>query len=269
MLQTKTNYLDAVNKAKKPRPTAAVLYGPPGIGKTSIGAQMAAPIFLIDRNEQGVETLRNQDLIPPETAVLPVAEDWESVLEMVNQLAAGGHEYKTLVVDTIGGIEWLCHTHVCETKFGGKWGDDGFASFQRGYELALPEWKRILTAFDKCRDAGMGVMLLGHSVVKPHRDPAGADFDRYVPALHHKTWGITHRWADMILFCNYDNTAQKDKAGRAKGRTGEPLMWTKYSAAFDAKNRHNLPECIPMGTSAREAFGNLRNALTEARKKGE
>ena len=264
MLQN-TDYLSKVNTTKKPRPTAAVLYGTPGIGKTSIAANMPKPIFLIDQNELGVETLRNQGLIPIDTPVLPTAECWETTLEMLAQLATAKHDYKTLVVDTIGGIEGLCHTFVCETKYNGNWGEDGFAGYGRGYERSVQEWKKILYAFNQCRAAGLGVMLLAHSIVKPHRDPAGGDFDRYVPALHHKTWDATHRWADLILFCSYDNAAVKGKSGKAKGRTGEPMMWTEYSAAYDAKNRHNLPDVIPMGNSGAEAWNNLKNELAKGK----
>jgi hypothetical protein len=44
-------------------------------------------------------------------------------------------------------------------------------------------------------------------------------------------------------------------------------MFTEYAAAYDAKNRHALPESIDMGTSGKEAWDNFANAMKSGRKK--
>ena len=113
----------------------------------------------------------------------------------------------------------------------------------------------------------MSVVMLAHSLVKPFHNPQGEDYDRFVLDMHHKTWGVTHKWADMVLFLNYFTVVAKEKGGKAKGKGGQSRnMHTEYQAAFEAKNRHNLPAEIDMGKSGRDAYNNLADAIKAARK---
>ena len=248
---------------------AAVAYGPPGIGKTSFGAAIPGRIFLCDDKEDGVNTLKSSRLIDASIPVLPSVSKWEEVLEVLKQLADTKHDHKALVVDAIGGFERLCHEYVCLTRFKGEWGEKGFSGYQRGYEVSLPEWRLLLNALDACRANGMSILLLGHSIIKPFKNPEGDDYDQYVPDCHWKTWNLTHRWADMVLFMNYYVEVTDDQ-GRPKGRGGrERIMFCEHHPAYEAKNRSGLPAEISMGTSGTEAWANLRAALAEARKAGE
>lgn len=256
------DYLAEIKTTSVARPSATVMFAPPGLGKTSLGAAIPGRVFLIDDQERGIETLKASGLVDPETPVLPPAGDWQQVLTMLRQLAKQKHDYKALIIDTLGGMERLCHQYVCDTLFAGNWGEKGFASYQRGYDAALPEWRLLLNALDDCRDKGMLIMALTHSVVRPYKNPLGEDFDRYVPDVHHKTWNMTHRWADMVLFGNY----HVEVSDSGKGRGGhDRVMFTEYSAAYEAKNRHGLPREIPMGLSGKEAWKNLRDAIVKAR----
>lgn len=259
------DYLAEISSAAKSRPMSCVVYGPPGIGKTSFGAAVPGCLFLIDDKEDGIGTLKASKLVQADIPVLPPAARWEDVLGMVRQLSQGGHDHKCLVIDTLGGIERLCHEFICRTQFNGEWGDKGFGGYQRGYEVSLSEWRLLLNALDDCRAAGMSVMALAHSVIKPYKNPEGDDYDRFVPDMHHKTWSLSHRWADMVLFLNYYVEVTSD-GNRSKGRGGQSrTMYTEYHAAYEAKNRSGLPTEIDMGGSGEEAWGNLKAAITEAR----
>ena len=86
--------------------------------------------------------------------------------------------------------------------------------------------------------------------------------------MHHKTWGLTHKWADMVLFANFFVDTVKD-GSRVKGIGGqERYLYTERHAAYDAKNRHGLPSEISMGRSGKEAWtnfvGSLRNGKEAA-----
>lgn len=268
-VQTARDYLAELTTEAKARPMAAIAYGPPGVGKTSLAAAIPNAVFLIDDKEDGISTLKASRLVAPSIPVLPPVSRWEDVLGSIRQLASAEHKFKALCIDTLGGFERLCHEYICRTAFNGDWGERGFAGYQRGYEVSLAEWRLFLDALDKCREAGMSIMCLAHSVVKQYKNPEGPDFDRFVPDMHHKTWSLTHKWADMVLFMNYHVEVSKDGL-RAKGRGGQNrFLYCEYHAAYEAKNRSGLPDEISMGTSGKEAWANLRAALVEARKDGE
>lgn len=261
----KRDWLSEISTSAKNKPTAAVIYGPPGVGKTSVGAATPSPVFLIDDQEDGIGTLKASKLVAADIPVLPAASSWEDVLDALSALE-GDHTYRTLVIDTFGGLERLCHEYVCRTEFKGVWGEKGFSGYARGYEVSLPHWREMLNRLDRLRNQkSMGIVALAHSMVRPFKNPEGDDFDRYIADMHHKTWAITHKWADMILFSNY-YVETDDSGARTKGKGGQLRFFnTEHHAAYDAKNRHALPNSIPMGESGTEAWSNLVTAIKEGR----
>lgn len=264
--QPKRNFLAEVSRSIKKRPTAALVYGVPGIGKTSFAAQIPGVVFMIDDKEDGINRLKESTILPAEIPVLPECRNWSDALTVLEQLRTEPHDFKCLAVDSLGGFERLCHEEVCRRDFGADWGKGGFTSYQQGYDVALTDIRGLLSAFDKLRDErGMSIMLLAHAKVSPFKNPAGPDYDRYNVDVHHKTWNVVSRWLDMTLFANY--VVAVDTKTRAKGKGGNTrVLHAEYDAAYDAKNRHGLPQEIDMGDSASEAWENLSTALRAGRK---
>jgi len=270
--RTKRNYLSEISTEIRQRPTAAVIYGPPGIGKTSLGAASTKPLFLIDSKEDGINTLKQANQCDENIPVLPAFTNFPDVLDCLDQLAADHGDAQTLVIDTLDGMEGLCHAHVCKTEFGGHWGikdkrrQKGFAAFSKGYEVAVSEWLKLLDALDGVRDAGMSVICLAHSVNRLFRSPETEDFEHWTPDLHAKTWARTHRWADMVLFCNHVFDTVSDQGTRAKGRgRGLRRIYTEWRPAFEAKNRMSLPSHISMGDSGATGWKNVMAAVVKSR----
>ena len=246
-------------------PSKMVLHGVEGVGKTSFFGQGSNCAFLMSRGETGLLTLLDSGQVKP-TAYLPEILTWEQLLASLDAFLEQDHDHKMLVIDTLNGMERLCHEYVCKDRFKSDWGPKGFGNFQQGYDSALSDWRDMLYRLDRIRDRGIAVGCIAHTVVRNHRNPEGADFDRWVAALHPKTWTLTAGWADMILFANY--VVHLDEDGpRAKGFGGtDRVLNTQRSASWDAKNRHGLPEEIDMGDSASEAWKNFTKAIKDARK---
>jgi len=232
-----------------------------------LGAAFPKPVFAV--TEDGIQTLKAAKLVKSDIPVFPELTHWDDVQDVVRTLTEKDHPYKTLVLDTAGGFERLCHEQVCWEHYKGDWGEKGFQGYQRGFETALASWREFLNSLDRLRDAkNMSVLLLDHSTVAQFKNPADDDYDRFTPCLHRKTWALTSRWTDLILFCNYYVEVEKERKGdRPKGKGGKSrMMHTEFDAAFEAKNRHNLPAEIDMGNSGAEAFANLMAAIKEGRK---
>lgn len=229
-------------------PNRYILHGVEGWGKTSWGAQFPKPIFIQSRGETGLETLIDAGRLP-EVPHFPEMQTWLDVRGALKMLTDQEHSYKTLVIDTLNGVERLCHEYICNRDFGGNWGDKGFGSYNKGYEVSLPEWQMFLQDLDNLRQRkSIIVILLCHTKVKGFKNPEGPDFDRYQPDIHEKTWGLTHKWADVVLFGNFlVATAEDQKTRRAKGVGGTArVIYCQRSAAWDAKNRIGLGESIDL-----------------------
>ena len=80
-------------------------------------------------------------------------------------------------------------------------------------------------------------------------------YDRYQLKLGKKTSSQTaplvKEWADMVLFMNYKtfSVATDDKGKKHKGQGGVRTIYANHHPAWDAKNRHGLPDEFPMDYS--------------------
>jgi hypothetical protein len=168
------------------------------------------------------------------------------------------------------------HEFICDRDFGGDWGDRGFGSYNKGYDVSLAEWRMFTNTLDEIRRAKkMTIFFLMHAKVKTFKNPSGADYDRYMPEMHEKTWTLTKGWLDTILFGNLEvsiHTANKKdandptKKGKAAENSPRIIYANSDSPIYDAKNRQGLPPEIEGGTSAKEAWSNLHKAIIEGRK---
>jgi hypothetical protein len=250
-------------------PNRAILHGVEGVGKTSLGCCAPRPIFLMTPAETGLITLIDSKQAPP-TPHLPELKSWSELLESIEVLTKEPHEYRTLVIDTLNGCERLCHEFVCNRDYGGNWGRDGFMSYMTGYDVALADWRKLLEALGNLRSTRrMSILALAHTKIATFNNPEGANYDRYVVDLHHKTWGLTAKWADLVLFANFAAQVEARKGDtKGKGKGGcRRVLYTTRTAAFDAKNRHGLPEQIDAGGSANEAWANFASALQAGKQK--
>lgn len=252
-------------------PSRIVFYGVEGIGKTSLGAHAPNPIFGMSLGETGLLTLLDNGRLAP-TPHFDEWSCWGEALDNLDFLLRNPNwmpDRRCLVLDTGNGLERLCHDHVCDTQFQGDRGQ--FMAFAKGPDVALPTWTALLTLLDKIRAVRkMGVIMLCHAKVKKFSNPEGEDYDRYTVDMDPKTWSLTHKWADIVLFGNYKTEVKKNYGQmKAKGTSDQGRhFFTRRMPAFDAKNRHGLPDTISMGKKPVEGWNNLAAALKKSREAG-
>lgn len=227
--------LGNIVKGRVAKPIRILLYGVEGIGKSTFGAASPSPIFI--GSEDGTSEL--------DVARFPQPQKWEEALDAIHQLTVEAHDYKTLVIDTLDWLEPLCWEVVCER--GGHSGIEDFG-YGKGYVAAVDEWRVFLARLERLRQAkGMHVIMLAHSWIKPFKNPEADDYDRYELKLHAKSGGLLKEWCDVVLFANYETFTKKSKNERAKGvDSGARVIHTQRRAAWDAKNRYDLPESMPL-----------------------
>lgn len=239
--------LGSVKKGRIDKPVRVLLYGPEGVGKSTFGANAPEPIFLAA--EDGTAQL--------DVARFPEPRTWGEAFEAIETLRNEEHPYRTLVVDTVDWLEPMCWDAVCEKAPKDKQGrrpqsieDFGFG---KGYTAALDEWRRFLAAIEGMRNArGMNVVMLAHSWTKTFKNPEDEDYDRYELKLHAKAGGLLKEWCDAVLFARFETFANTDtRTKRTRGiSTGARVIHTQRAAAYDAKNRYDLPPTIPLDWQA-------------------
>jgi hypothetical protein len=226
-----------------------------GFGKTSLAAFAPGAVILQARGETGYQTLVDAGRVP----MVPTAlvESWDALLGVLDALIAEPGEARLVALDALGGFERLCHEHVCNRDFKGDWGEKGFSSFHKGYDLAVTDWLGLLNRLDRLNEKGIAILLLSHVQVKSFKNPAGSDFDRYEAACHAKTAAVTYKWADASLFGQFLTITDK-QGGRTKGIGGtDRVVYTERRDAFDSKNRFGMPEQIDIPADPSKGWSTL------------
>lgn len=240
-------------------PSRIMLHGVEGIGKTSFGAAAPTPIILQAQGETGLETLIDAGQLPA-TDHFPEMRSWADILGSLDWLSTGKHEFKTLVIDTVNGIQQSAFDYIIQRDYKGD--PKQFAAYARGKVPFAQEWRRFLNSLDRVRRAKMSILLLAHTDVVAYKNPEGEDYDRYIPQMMDVAWKLTVKWCDAVLFALYD-VQVKDRTGTNENR--QRTIHTQECPAWVAKNRFGLPESIPMGNSGVEAWGNFISALKGAK----
>ena len=244
-------------KGRKLKPCVVVI-GEAGRGKTSFSANAKGAVVLQTKGETGLETLIDHGQVK-ETAHSPEIQTYPEYLNWLDENLNGKHDYKTLVVDTINGAQDLCHQWVCDTEYGGDWGERGFTSYMRGYAVATPHWEKMLGILNEIREKrDMGIILCCHSKIATFKNPTGVDYDRYTADMHPKQWAVTHKFADIILFFDTVTVVTEGTGTKGKAQGGtQRVARCEHSATWDAKNRHGFPSEFSLGSSAAEGFTNF------------
>jgi len=250
-----------IRRGASERPQKITLYGVPGVGKSTFGADFPKPLFL--RAEDGLigDQFSAVDSIEATT--------WERTLEALQSLAADTMGYKTLVIDTMDWLEPLCEDFVIRSA--GKSSVKSLEDFGygKGQIHVAEEFRRLLAALDAINRAGLTVLNLAHSTIKTFTNPTGDNYDRYEMKLSKRVNALVGEWSDTILFANFETRTNKAYGElKAKATGGERrIIYTTHSAGWEAKNRHNLPDVMEMDASALlSAMGHdMSGLITEAR----
>lgn len=223
-----------ITKGKITRAQKVVIYGPEGIGKSSLAAQFPDPV-IID-TEGGTAHMDVRRIDKPQT--------WEELLSIVKEVADTVGVCKTLVIDTADWAEQLITAYLCA-----KYKQNSIESFGygKGYTYMAEEFSRLLTACDQVIAVGIHVVVTAHAKMRKFEQPdeMGA-YDRWEMKLSKQTAPLLKEWCDMLLFCNYQTFVVTSETDRKKAQGGRRVMYTAHHPAWDAKTRVALPELLEL-----------------------
>lgn len=219
-----------------------VIYGPEGIGKTTLARQFPDPVFI--DTEDSTKTYNVTRITQADGTTKP--SSWTILLEMVKAVKSGVIPCKTLVIDSLDWAETLCIKHVCD-----KAQKDGIEDFGygKGYTYLEESFGKLLNELSDIVSMGIHVVCTAHATMRRVELPeeTGA-YDHWELKLEKKDSALVKEWADMVLFCNYKTIviAGNTPMDKNKAAGGKRVMHAVHTPWWDAKNRFGLPEDMPM-----------------------
>lgn len=219
-------------------PPVIVLYGVGKIGKTSLGAEFPDPIYL---PTDGERTPEGVDLVTP-----GVIENFDDLLDLFGELITTEHDRKTVIVDSMDGLEPLVWAATCRRLGVGSIEEPGYG---KGYVEADTEWNEFFSAVAALRERGICIVMLAHPEIVRFDSPTSDPYSRYGIKLHKRAAALVREKADIVAFMNYRVTlkekevARQTKVAHAEGGQ-ERQIHLEERAGFVAGNRYSMPATI-------------------------
>lgn len=227
-----------ITKGTQTKPIKSVIYGHEGIGKSTLASKLPNATFI--DIEQGTNQL--------DVARLPRPRTWTELLSEIAEITNNDYGIETLVIDTADAAEQLCINHVCASagkKSVEEWG------YGKGYVLVRDEFSKLVNMLSELTTHGTNVCILAHACISRVELPEeSASYDRWTLKLidtkRTSDAALLKEWADLLLFIDYKTYVEVNENGRGKAKGGKRVIKCTHSATYDAKNRYNLPDEIPL-----------------------
>ena len=219
-----------------------VLYGPEGIGKSTLAAQFPGAVF-IDTEDSTAHM---------DVARFDKPSSWQMIKDQADWVRTHPGEVGTLIIDTADWAEQMEIEDLCRKN-----GWDGIEApgYGKGYTYSAEEFGKLLNLLQGCVNAGVNVVITAHAQLRKVELPEemGA-YDHWEMKTSKKVAPMIREWADAVFFLNYKTVIiNVDGKGQTKGKNkaqgGRRVMHTNHTPFWDAKNRFGLPDEIPLDYS--------------------
>jgi hypothetical protein len=203
-----------------------VLYGPGGIGKTTLAANSVRPVAFIDLDDSLSRLLPQLEAAGLDQNIRPVSgiETFKALRDALH--APGWNDIGTIVIDSATKAEELCIADTLANvphEKGHKVKSIEDYGYGKGYTHVFDTFLPLLSDLDAHARAGRHIILICHDCTTTVPNPAGDDWLRYEPRLQSPASGKasirlrTREWADHMLFYGYDVDVTKDGKGKGAG----------------------------------------------------
>jgi hypothetical protein len=219
-----------------------VLYGPGGVGKTSLADLAPGPVASFDLDDS------LPILQPKHTQRIAGIESWDDLRATLN--GDGWDDVRTVVIDSATRGEEL----AVAWTIGNVPHEKGHRiirledyPYGKGYMHVYETFLLLLADLDRHVRAGRNVILICHDCTTNVPNPQGEDWLRYEPRLQSPSSGKAsirlrvREWADHVFFLGYDIDVAE---GKGKG-CGTRTLWPVEMPHCMAKSR-TLSDPIPV-----------------------
>lgn len=168
------------------------LYGSPMSGKTTFANGFPEPLILnTDGNIQYVDApyIAIRDQVSVEGRIKKVKFAWEVFKEAVDEIIAGNHSYKTIVIDLIEDVYEACRVYMYNKL---EIEHESDAGYGKGYDMIKTEF---LTIVKRIINSDYNIVLLSHDKVEEVKFKNGTSITSYTVNLQEK---IAKKLAGMV-----------------------------------------------------------------------
>jgi len=226
------------------RAPKGIVYGPPGVGKTTFGSGTHKPIILDCENGCAHVSCDRTPYLP----------DWVSIQPWLAALAAGDHGYGTVVVDSVDWLLRRAEEHVSGvdgTPMGMKQTlNRSHGGYGNGKQvLRNYVYQYLLPTLDRLVNSGVAVVLLAHATRRDITTIDGVTFEKSAPEIHPDLVNTMIEWSDFV------------GVARINDQSRELILYETNQLL--AKNRYGIEAPLPL------SWQSFLDAIANPTKQGE
>ena len=237
--------MDSLITATSPTPPKLIVYGQPGVGKTTFGASARAILIDCENGAGAVGELTRT----------PYLQTWPQMRQWLVELASSPPDgIAAVAIDTIDWMIQRIVEHVVVDLDGKSPSDitNTLGSSHGGYYKAREVvqnivYRDLLPMLNAITDHGAAIILLAHAANTKMTTPEGYDLRLAAPDLPQWLAPPFIEWADCVLYAARDGEQR--------------VLKTEGTNIVLAKNRYSLPAELPLSWQA------LMNAMTNPNSK--
>lgn len=166
-------------KTKDITPKVFFIWGQSMSGKTYLARMFPNPVIInTDGNAKKVDT--------PSIEVY----DFETFLKVIQEVEAGNHDYKTIIIDLVDDVKTMLQNYVCK-KYNVD--DEGEVPYGKGYREVKMIWQKLMVRLNQLP---YNVIFISHIQEITEN---GQTMER--PSLEQKYYNMTMGRCDMSIKC--------------------------------------------------------------------
>lgn len=233
---------NAKTTTRSDEPLILTICGDAGSGKTSLAATLPKPFIIRTQGEAVPRDIKNSP-----AGLAPVgskktksgdADIWDEA-ELFDQLMAllkEDHDYKTLIVDSVTGLESLFVQNVIDVQPARQKSMNAAGSgFGSAWDTVVAKHGRVKRAAELLRERkGMNVVFIAHVEINRMDPPEGEAYTKYDLQLHKKTAPIYINNVDIVGFLKQETFVMD--GGKAK-TSDDRILSVRMTPSNVAKNR--------------------------------
>lgn len=232
-----------LDKITKPadRPVLVTVLGDSGMGKTSLAATFPNPIFI--RAEDGLQAI-------PEASrpdAFPVVSRADDVWDQLAALIKEGHDYKTLVIDSVTALERMFVAEVIASDpKNPKSINQALGGYGAGLAAVATMHQRVRKAAGVLVEKGMNVVFIAHADTETIELPDQDPYTRYSMRLGKRSVAPYLDDVDVVGFIKLQTFTMGDGERKKAISDGTRILVTYATAANVSKNRYGITEDLPV-----------------------
>lgn len=218
-------------------PLICTIVGAAGTGKTSLASTFPKPFMIRTQGE------RVPDDAPHRPKSLGVTETSESLWNQLKALLHDQHDYQTLIVDSVSGLESMFVQEVLASDPKAKGINQALGGYGAGPAAVAAGHMRVRKAVEMLRQKrGMNTVFLAHADISRIDPPDQDGYNQYTLRLSNKSIAPYVDSVDLVGFLKQATILVGEDGSKKAKTTGDVVLVTYLTPAFVTKNRLGIKD---------------------------